>query len=126
MLALMPSCLIIMCHSLLNILIKQLLISRSEERFSRNAETEIYTLSLHDALPIFTWEKLRTVNVGLDAQLFNNHVSFTAEYFNKTTFDIKIGRAVQQECRDRDLHSFPTRRSSDLYMGKAKNSKCWP
>src|SRR2546430_1423841 len=26
---------------------------RSEERFSRNAETEIYTLSLHDALPIY-------------------------------------------------------------------------
>src|SRR5215471_14597538 len=26
--------------------------NRSEERFSRNAETEIYTLSLHDALPI--------------------------------------------------------------------------
>src|SRR5579864_8422527 len=26
--------------------------TRSEERFSRNAETEIYTLSLHDALPI--------------------------------------------------------------------------
>src|SRR5215475_7388856 len=27
---------------------------------------------------------------------------------------LEIGRAVQQECRDRDLHSFPTRRSSDL------------
>src|SRR5258708_768566 len=27
-------------------------LKRSEERFSRNAETEIYTLSLHDALPI--------------------------------------------------------------------------
>src|SRR5580765_869549 len=26
----------------------------------------------------------------------------------------QIGRAVQQECRDRYLHSFPTRRSSDL------------
>src|SRR5436190_1164665 len=26
----------------------------------------------------------------------------------------KIGRAVQQECRDRSRHSFPTRRSSDL------------
>src|SRR5580692_8925872 len=26
----------------------------------------------------------------------------------------KIGRAVQQECRDRARHSFPTRRSSDL------------
>src|SRR2546428_290623 len=31
----------------------------------------------------------------------------------------KIGRAVQQECRDRDLHSFPTRRSSDLLPFKA-------
>src|SRR4028119_469159 len=28
----------------------------------------------------------------------------------------EIGRAVQQECRDRDLHSFPTRRSSDLQV----------
>src|SRR6266566_354199 len=27
--------------------------TRSEERFSRNAETDIYTLSLHDALPIY-------------------------------------------------------------------------
>src|SRR5438477_23412 len=27
-------------------------VSRSEERFSRNAETDLYTLSLHDALPI--------------------------------------------------------------------------
>src|SRR2546429_540440 len=26
---------------------------RSEERFSRNADTEIFTLSLHDALPIY-------------------------------------------------------------------------
>src|SRR5277367_632803 len=30
------------------------LYARSEERFSRNAETEIYTLSLHDALPIWS------------------------------------------------------------------------
>src|SRR5205823_3706360 len=28
----------------------------------------------------------------------------------------QIGRAVQQECRDRYLHSFPTRRSSDLMV----------
>src|SRR3989442_403504 len=34
-------------------LTKMQLDNRSEERFSRNAETEIYTLSLHDALPIF-------------------------------------------------------------------------
>ncbi len=35
-----------------------------------------------------TWEKLRTISAGFDAQLFNNHVSFTAEYYDKTTFDI--------------------------------------
>src|SRR3989442_364227 len=29
---------------------------------------------------------------------------------------LEIGRAVQQECRD--LHSFPTRRSSDLLMSR--------
>src|SRR5439155_1517833 len=34
-------------------------IQRSEERFSRNAETDLYTLSLHDALPI-----LQTHNVN--------------------------------------------------------------
>ncbi|MBX3241757.1 MAG: TonB-dependent receptor [Chitinophagaceae bacterium] len=45
------------------------------------------------ALPNFanntlTWEKLRTTSIGLDAVLFDNRVTFTAEYYNKTTFDI--------------------------------------
>src|SRR5258708_6214462 len=31
------------------------------------------------------------------------------------TVTFQIGRAGQQECPDRDLHSFPTRRSSDLF-----------
>src|SRR5215208_2159953 len=38
----------------------------------------------------------------------------------------KIGRAVQQECRDRDLHSFPTRRSSDLGWLWPVDAKCEP
>ncbi|HZG26264.1 MAG TPA: SusC/RagA family TonB-linked outer membrane protein, partial [Chitinophagaceae bacterium] len=51
--------------------------------------TQVQAARLPDfANTTLTWEKLRTVNVGLDAQLFNNHVSFTAEYYNKTTFDI--------------------------------------
>src|SRR5260370_262677 len=33
--------------------LQEVLYQRSEERFSRNADTEIYTLSLHDALPIY-------------------------------------------------------------------------
>ncbi|MFT3950120.1 MAG: SusC/RagA family TonB-linked outer membrane protein [Agriterribacter sp.] len=45
------------------------------------------------ALPNFanntlSWEKLRTTSVGIDAILFNNKVTLTAEYYNKTTFDI--------------------------------------
>src|SRR5471032_1761435 len=38
-------------------------------------------------------------------------------WLNTLTKSQKIGRAVQQECRDRYLHSFPTRRSSDLRSG---------
>src|SRR4028119_803014 len=87
---------------------------RSEERFSRNAETEIYTLSLHDALPIsqtstsISYSDLR-FNVGYRWK--NGVLNFGKD---NLSYGYEIGRAVQQECRDRDLHSFPTRRSSDL------------
>ena len=45
------------------------------------------------ALPSFantslTWEKVKTTSIGLDAILFNNHVNFTAEYYNKITYGI--------------------------------------
>ncbi|MEJ7766439.1 MAG: TonB-dependent receptor [Chitinophagaceae bacterium] len=51
--------------------------------------TQVQAARLADfANTTLTWEKLKTVNIGLDAQLFNNHVSFTAEYYDKTTFDI--------------------------------------
>jgi TonB-linked SusC/RagA family outer membrane protein len=35
-----------------------------------------------------TWEKLKTVNFGFDALLFNNSLSLTAEYYNKKTSGI--------------------------------------
>src|SRR5215217_5353964 len=38
--------------------------SRSEERFSRNAETEIYTLSLHDALPICSGDSSKKFKIA--------------------------------------------------------------
>jgi len=43
------------------------------------------------ALPSFanttlTWEKIKTTSIGFDALMFNNHLSFIAEYFNKTTY----------------------------------------
>ncbi|MEO5592418.1 MAG: TonB-dependent receptor [Chitinophagaceae bacterium] len=35
-----------------------------------------------------TWEKVKTTSVGFDAALFQNKFTVTAEYYNKTTFDI--------------------------------------
>ncbi len=35
-----------------------------------------------------TWEKIKTTSIGFDALLFNRSLSFTAEYYSKTTFDI--------------------------------------
>ncbi len=45
------------------------------------------------ALPSFanttlTWEKVKTTSVGVDAVLLNNHILFTAEYYNKITYGI--------------------------------------
>src|SRR5262250_1568494 len=91
-----------------------LLQMRSEERFSRNAETEIYTLSLHDALPI-SWMPDRTEANPNELNQDDARYGFRCCHLkNIWTAPNEIGRAVQQECRDRDLHSFPTRRSSDL------------
>ncbi|HRH60585.1 MAG TPA: SusC/RagA family TonB-linked outer membrane protein, partial [Chitinophagaceae bacterium] len=35
-----------------------------------------------------TWEKVKTTSAGFDALLFNNRVSFTAEYYTKLTYGI--------------------------------------
>lgn len=35
-----------------------------------------------------TWESVKTKNIGFDAVLFNNSVTFTAEYYQKTTDNI--------------------------------------
>ena len=32
-----------------------------------------------------TWERVRTTNIGFDAVLFDNHVTLTAEYYNRFT-----------------------------------------
>jgi TonB-linked SusC/RagA family outer membrane protein len=53
------------------------------------AGTQMQGATLPDfANTTLTWEKLHTTNIGFDAVLFNNAVTFTAEYFNKLTFGI--------------------------------------
>ena len=38
--------------------------------------------------PSIKWESKRTTNVAVDMSLFDNKISFTAEYFNNTAYDI--------------------------------------
>jgi TonB-dependent starch-binding outer membrane protein SusC len=48
--------------------------------------TQLQGAALRDfANTTLTWEKVRTTNVGFDAQLFNNQVTLTAEYYHKLT-----------------------------------------
>src|SRR4026207_2247363 len=87
---------------------------RSEERVSRNAEPELSTLSLPDALPIYDRAPdpgLRGGARGIQARAFRGMEPPGRQAHRPRA---QIGRAGQQECRARALHAFPTRRSSDL------------
>src|SRR5207237_8910219 len=65
--------------------------------FNDTATTEIYTLSLHDALPIYGHKAASDVR--------DEFVSVTEKLMDElaqcNNVPIQIGRAVQQECRDR-------------------------
>src|SRR5204862_6535044 len=81
--------------------------------FKDTSTTNIYTLSLHDALPILTTNLLKFMRASIKMIGVSNLQSFIASMTQKLTLsDIsdeskklcrldKIGRAVQQECRDR-------------------------
>src|SRR5262249_13236356 len=59
--------------------------ARSEERFSRNAETEHYTLSLHDALPIcnFGMKMLTMTNLSTECLIQLTKLGYDATPFNQ-------------------------------------------
>src|SRR2546428_10024147 len=67
--------------------------------FNDTATTEIYTLSLHDALPIC--RRLNASNLFLSLILHLGNLFLIVQLHNETQKEIEIGRAVQQECRDR-------------------------
>src|SRR6266540_3430239 len=92
---------------------------RSEARFSRNAETEIDTLSLHDALPIYFTRRQVAIQNRVASNIGISQSTFSVKDIAGDPVLYEIGSAVQQECRDRDRHSFPTRRSSDLFHAAA-------
>src|SRR5476649_494637 len=82
-----------------------------------SSHTEIYTLSLHDALPISTLERMRAI-YGIGDQKLRSY----GDPFLKLTLAHcrDHGRSEEHTSElqsHRDLHSFPTRRSSDLDTG---------
>src|SRR5437667_11995828 len=77
--------------------------------FNYTATTEIYTLSLHDALPIYSSEISESVNFCVMEAIklcrLDTPIIFIEARINligvSNLQSFKIGRAVQQECRDR-------------------------
>lgn len=47
--------------------------------------------------PRLSWESLVQTNIGLDLTLFKNRLSFTADYFDKTTEDLLYNRPLPRE-----------------------------
>ena len=65
------------------------------------------------ANPNLTWEKQRSINVGMDASLFNNRISLTADYFNSRNTDLLLNVNVPA------ITGFNT---SLMNIGEVKNS----
>src|ERR687893_540354 len=91
---------------------------RSSDRKStrlNSSHTEIYTLSLHDALPIFG----NYIKICRPSAYFGVH--FAPMHFSAINGGWTMAQVIRSEEHTselqshRDLHSFPTRRSSDLW-----------
>src|SRR5437868_14474437 len=67
--------------------------------FNDTATTDIYTLSLHDALPIC----MALLILALLQRIFlmSSLMLLLVWLILEISFAVEIGRAVQQECRDR-------------------------
>src|SRR5476649_2802753 len=88
---------------------------RSEEHTLNSSHTEIYTLSLHDALPIYGGQVKNLFDAFYWAIVTVATVGYGDISPQTTGGRIEIGRAHSELQSHRDLHSFPTRRSSDLW-----------
>lgn len=56
--------------------------------FGNTAYTGVYASQLGN--PLLTWETTKEFNVGLDLGFFNNRISTTFEYFNRTISDLLV------------------------------------
>src|SRR5215211_6026770 len=87
---------------------------RSESTRLNSSHTVIYTLSLHDALPISP-PSLSGRTVGVDhGRTPSTESRRTEDAVPLRSAGGEIGEHTSELQSHRDLHSFPTRRSSDL------------
>src|SRR4029078_13203906 len=88
------------------------IIRSGRDRRGKRLTSQIYTLSLHDALPIL--QRLRTEDHVDVWRAFDDRGAFLARHAAADA-DNQVGARSERKTPDiTDLHSFPTRRSSDL------------
>src|SRR5476649_2802842 len=88
-----------------------------------SSHTEIYTLSLHDALPILKVTRAVRDAVGPDVDIL---LEIHRRLAPMHAIDLANARSEEHTSElqsHRDLHSFPTRRSSDL-ESHARGARC--
>src|SRR5882672_2035965 len=94
-------------------IMSQIIRDRKSTRLN-SSHTEIYTLSLHDALPILLVVIINETSV---CTVFLNQDSLTEQLIvedDHVTDNQRSEEHTSELQSHRDLHSFPTRRSSDL------------
>src|SRR5476649_2531314 len=83
-----------------------------------SSHTEIYTLSLHDALPIFTQRRTRSRTSSKKQADANLRHASGSRASSSSPWRSRSEEHTSELQSHRDLHSFPTRRSSDLHPTK--------
>src|SRR5476649_930829 len=84
-----------------------------------SSHTEIYTLSLHDALPIFVHPPRTLAKEVFNLSFPAANASWSRRLYLGPTIRPRSEEHTSELQSHRDLHSFPTRRSSDLRASPA-------
>src|SRR5476649_354916 len=103
-------------------------LSRSDRKSTRlnSSHTVIYTLSLHDALPICIFLTPRRTDIARDHFAEMNPDADAQRPRADGVIAVRSEEHTSELQSHSDLHSFPTRRSSDLYIPYAAANRYCP
>src|ERR1044072_5026441 len=90
-----------------------------------SSHTDIYTLSLHDALPIYLTIADEPDELGVQVR---DHPKLGPRLLHRR-HDVRVSDRSEEHTSElqphRYLHSFPTRRSSDLPDHRRRTRRAW-